>query len=246
MNPNQALTEDEFDELDAFLMSEETPDECMDFSTLDGFLAAVVLTPEMILPSQWLPWVWDMEKAEDSPKFASIEEAGRISGYIMRHYNTVMQSINEGWFDPLLIDLVQPDESEFLDAEGWCAGFMLGITLFGDAWQTVREKHIEMVAPMMLLGTEDGWDILKSSDDEKRSIQDAYEAIPTAVAVLHAHFKPQRDQVTNAHVSGAKRITSADTSSPFKRGDVKIGRNDPCPCGSGKKYKKCCGAETLH
>ena len=23
----------------------------------------------------------------------------------------------------------------------------------------------------------------------------------------------------------------------------KIGRNDPCPCGSGKKYKKCCGAE---
>lgn len=27
---------------------------------------------------------------------------------------------------------------------------------------------------------------------------------------------------------------------PYVR-DVKIGRNDPCPCGSGKKYKKCCG-----
>lgn len=26
----------------------------------------------------------------------------------------------------------------------------------------------------------------------------------------------------------------------------KIGRNDPCPCGSGKKYKKCCGAAVLH
>ncbi|GAG14309.1 unnamed protein product, partial [marine sediment metagenome] len=25
---------------------------------------------------------------------------------------------------------------------------------------------------------------------------------------------------------------------------MKIGRNDPCPCGSGKKYKKCCGATT--
>jgi SWIM/SEC-C metal-binding protein len=23
---------------------------------------------------------------------------------------------------------------------------------------------------------------------------------------------------------------------------MKVGRNDPCPCGSGKKYKKCCGA----
>ncbi|NNL99647.1 MAG: YchJ family protein [Gammaproteobacteria bacterium] len=28
---------------------------------------------------------------------------------------------------------------------------------------------------------------------------------------------------------------------PFTRGEQKVGRNDPCPCGSGKKYKKCCG-----
>jgi len=27
---------------------------------------------------------------------------------------------------------------------------------------------------------------------------------------------------------------------PFKRGSSKVGRNEPCPCGSGKKYKKCC------
>jgi preprotein translocase subunit SecA len=31
---------------------------------------------------------------------------------------------------------------------------------------------------------------------------------------------------------------------PIRRGP-KVGRNDPCPCGSGKKYKKCCGAVTL-
>ena len=29
---------------------------------------------------------------------------------------------------------------------------------------------------------------------------------------------------------------------PYQRESAKIGRNDPCPCGSGKKYKKCCGA----
>jgi len=27
---------------------------------------------------------------------------------------------------------------------------------------------------------------------------------------------------------------------PFKRNAPKVGRNEPCPCGSGKKYKKCC------
>jgi uncharacterized protein YecA (UPF0149 family) len=30
---------------------------------------------------------------------------------------------------------------------------------------------------------------------------------------------------------------------PFRRESPKIGRNDPCPCGSGKKYKKCCGCK---
>ena len=29
---------------------------------------------------------------------------------------------------------------------------------------------------------------------------------------------------------------------PVKREEPRVGRNDPCPCGSGKKYKKCCGA----
>jgi preprotein translocase subunit SecA len=34
---------------------------------------------------------------------------------------------------------------------------------------------------------------------------------------------------------------SAKQQQPMKREGEKIGRNDPCPCGSGKKYKKCCG-----
>lgn len=29
---------------------------------------------------------------------------------------------------------------------------------------------------------------------------------------------------------------------PYVRGHAKVGRNDPCPCGSNKKFKKCCGA----
>ena len=32
-----------------------------------------------------------------------------------------------------------------------------------------------------------------------------------------------------------------DTSKQPKKADPKVGRNDPCPCGSGKKYKNCCG-----
>ena len=35
---------------------------------------------------------------------------------------------------------------------------------------------------------------------------------------------------------------NVDGHTPYRREDPKVGRNDPCPCGSGKKYKKCCGA----
>ena len=40
---------------------------------------------------------------------------------------------------------------------------------------------------------------------------------------------------TNGETDGS------DKKRPIKKGE-KVGRNDPCPCGSGKKYKKCCGA----
>ena len=41
------------------------------------------------------------------------------------------------------------------------------------------------------------------------------------------------------------RMAGAGERQPVQqvvRGSAKVGRNDPCPCGSGKKYKKCCGA----
>ncbi|UCH85620.1 MAG: preprotein translocase subunit SecA [Candidatus Latescibacterota bacterium] len=40
-----------------------------------------------------------------------------------------------------------------------------------------------------------------------------------------------------------KRRSSGGAQKPQVRTDKKVGRNDPCPCGSGKKYKKCCGRE---
>jgi hypothetical protein len=45
-----------------------------------------------------------------------------------------------------------------------------------------------------------------------------------------------------AQASATSRLNSASPSSQIKRTTPKIGRNEPCPCGSGKKYKKCCGA----
>jgi hypothetical protein len=48
----------------------------------------------------------------------------------------------------------------------------------------------------------------------------------------------------NVKKPAAKKDKALTASSALKTGtDSKVGRNDPCPCGSGKKYKKCCGQE---
>jgi uncharacterized protein len=91
--PRETLTDAEFEQLDELLMSDVMPESGMDVSTLDGFLAAVLLNPDLILPSEWLPWVWDMEDAEASPDFADLKAAEHALALIMGHYNDVARAI---------------------------------------------------------------------------------------------------------------------------------------------------------
>lgn len=52
--------------------------------------------------------------------------------------------------------------------------------------------------------------------------------------------KPER-RSTFSHVTAGGGSADNEPAQPYRRDGKKVGRNDPCPCGSGKKYKKCCG-----
>jgi len=58
---SKPLSDEELEKLDDFLLSDMTPDSCMDISTLDGFLTGTVITPGITSQDKWLNWVWDME-----------------------------------------------------------------------------------------------------------------------------------------------------------------------------------------
>ena len=49
------------------------------------------------------------------------------------------------------------------------------------------------------------------------------------------------DEIDDPFFWDAFQDEKPTVSQPYVRMTPKIGRNDPCPCGSGKKYKKCCG-----
>jgi AraC-like DNA-binding protein len=60
--------------------------------------------------------------------------------------------------------------------------------------------------------------------------------VAAGVTAIYRHFEPHRRLAAR----------SARESATYRRALPKTGRNDPCPCGSGKKYKQCCGKVTLH
>ena len=63
--------------------------------------------------------------------------------------------------------------------------------------------------------------------------------VDTARLMLHVRIEQKVEREEVAKVTGTNKDTTAKRE-PKKRKEAKIGRNDPCPCGSGKKYKNCC------
>jgi preprotein translocase subunit SecA len=66
--------------------------------------------------------------------------------------------------------------------------------------------------------------------------------VSTSVDELEESFqRKKKRELEQARMAGS---SEAQTVQQVVRGTAKVGRNDPCPCGSGKKYKKCCGAQS--
>ena len=62
------------------------------------------------------------------------------------------------------------------------------------------------------------------------------------IEIRQQNAEPKREQIAKPTGDNAPGDTGAKAPAPVRV--TKIGRNDPCPCGSGKKYKNCCGANT--
>ena len=85
----------------------------------------------------------------------------------------------------------------------------------------------ELVVPIAVLarlGDEDPE--LQELLDDQEKIAELTDAIAESAAAIYEYSRAVDDGPTQ----------------PYRRQTSKVGRNDPCPCGSGKKYKKCCGA----
>lgn len=231
---DQPLSADELDALDDFLANESIEDTSMDVSTLEGFLTAIAIGPRTVMPSEWLPWVWDMEDGESEAGFESVEQANRIISLVMRYYNAVVHAFMD---DPASFEPVFWSGDQWGAAE-WCEGFLLGIQFSDEAWSLLAVGQPTWFTPFLRLGTDDGFDITKRAGDAEKWINE----IELSLVKMHAYWKDSRASQPGGLVDDDFHFGGQQEVGQVIRGGPKIGRNDPCPCGSGKKFKKCCGA----
>ena len=98
-----------------------------------------------------------------------------------------------------------------------------GYDLFADMIYTLKSEVIERIYKVQIQAVDEG-------DMEQ-----------DAPAPQIAPSKAKEQKMTLSRGEGTKS-EAKEKAKPQTRTGAKVGRNDPCPCGSGKKYKKCCGA----
>ncbi|MFC0242446.1 UPF0149 family protein [Rhodopseudomonas telluris] len=221
--PHLAQLEDELDALgpDAMLVEE-----------LDGFVAGLLVCPEQIKPGDWLPAVWNGD--DESSPFTDLAHANRVFALIMAHYNSVAATLFERpeRYHPLL-----PVDTESGDVvwEVWVDGFAAAVSLRPQAWQCLQDADKATVEALEgLVG------LVEISADGSETPQNDLEAIGAEASEQIAGWIRALNTWRLANDPGPRHIEwGAPPPASAKRG--KVGRNEPCPCGSGKKYKRCCG-----
>ena len=229
--------------LRAFLEHPSRPAGTLRYHELQGFLFTVVSAPELVPPADWLPIIFGEKEAD----FATPDEAQALLGQIMALYNTTNAAVLDPpallpGDCPLWDDVLANFEDDAPMAQ-WSRGFLLGHEWLDELWEDLPEGLVEELdAILMALGFFSSREMAEGFHDEATTGGRSFEAMADAI-----HRLLPRAVAQYAHIgrSIAMVVAERDTSASEPRHSVKIGRNDLCPCGSGKKYKRCCGV-TVH
>ena len=176
----------DLDALDDYLMSDHAPDYSMGLSDLDGFLTGIVVGPELILPSEWLPVIWGGEE----PEFASDEEMRTVLGTIMGRHNEIVACLAD---DPNDLDPIfwEGLEGE-VTASDWAGGFLDAMALRPEAWEPLindRRAGI-MMAPILLLNGDAELSVgPDEAVDRERFMAEVPDIIPACVAGIHEFWR---------------------------------------------------------
>jgi uncharacterized protein len=258
------LTDAEFAELDDLLAATPEPLEPLDAVMLDGYLCGVLVQPVLLGPEQWLPPIFDVDGRPLPPDHDPAWHARAVE-LITRRCQALNRSlVEDGWFDPLVLeeadpaqdtaaaaaaaadtasdgppDAARPVAAPAADEQGlspisqallpWVAGFQCATEWFPELMASTDDGVSLALARLfrhLPAETEEERELLATLDREQplATLDEAVEELVMCVADLADLTREARYRVETIQRSGPK-----------------TGRNDPCPCGSGRKFKACHG-----
>ena len=264
------LSDDEFRELDDLLAQLPEPLVPLDCVLLDGFLCGMLVQPVAIEPAAWLPYVFDAD-ARELPSDIDTALRDRIVALTLRRHAALNRALLEdGGFDPML--LAEDDtEDDTEDGAGDAIRVDTGAALAApdldadarvDDDDDLRDRVARVSRP--LLPWVAGFEAANITFPHLEEIDD--DAVALALARIYRHLPADTDEQrdVNAALDLDLPLASVDDAveelvaavadladltrdaryavDTVRRDAPKVGRNDPCPCGSGKKYKRCHGA----
>ena len=227
--------DEDLDRLNDLLNGIPAERERMTIGELDGYVAALIVSPEVVLLSEWLPGVWGGEG-----EFADLAEA--IVAAVLGHYNRIARELAEepDAYAPVLE--VDPNGGDLLWGP-WVNGFEQAMRLRADAWEKIAlsddDEAAASVSMILAMNAFDCGESELTEEAEDELDRTAPELIPAFVRNLNAWTKSRAPRGgVGGGIAQDVRV-DPDAAPAFGR---KVGRNEPCPCGSGRKYKRCCGA----
>jgi len=225
MNPN-ALTDDDLDRLEKLLEADVFGGEAMRLDQIQAMLCAIVSGPEPVPPAVWLKEALGGGIAKsDDPR------VGETLELLMRLNNDIAASLlaNEAIFPVLYAFDENSEESDF---GAWVDSYIFGAGMAGDWFERAGKRAddlSELLEPLFLLNGDLKEDVIQSGErwftpaEEASLMADLQDNLPLIVQTLYNFWRNKR-------------------AGPARREGPKPGRNDPCPCGSGRKFKQCCGS----
>ena len=186
---------------------------------MDGFLTGTLLTPN--LEVKWVAYLW--------PKLPDLADDDRLKNAFtaaLARRKAIEADLQKGWpgYHPSFSELGRKTDHD--KVREWMKGFWKAMKLDPQYWSDLAEDERTATFLALISGFLGIGEPIKERDDA-HEIRDEHAALlPRAIVGMRKLALMQEGNV------------AALRSMPA----TKVGRNDPCPCGSGKKFKRCCAA----
>jgi uncharacterized protein len=231
--------------LQSFLDAPERSADSMGYAEAAGFLFAVACAPELVEPSEWLPIIID----PDNASITSVENMKSITGGLMSLYNEMTRQVQKADaklppginFRGDVMANLEPDASISL----WSSGFKAGYFRLEQMWSAYIPDELKEDSgyQITVLCFFSSMNVATELHEDVKNEEVTIEEMAKNMVRL---FPDALEGVAELGLSIQQVLARREgEDSGQEAQSKKVGRNDPCLCGSGKKYKKCCGL-TLH